>query len=105
MSQPELLADSRVLWRMPRGLPRCAGSCWWTCALRFWSGRVRHSAWDRWLWRRWFAHDGVRLDPERLGALEAAMPEAQLLERRGSVPYLPGVTAPYYVFLGRNPAR
>lgn len=68
-------------------------------------GRVRHSVWDRWLWRRWFAHDGVSLDPGHLEALEAAMPQGQLLERRGSVPYLPGVTAPYYLFLGRKPAR
>ena len=65
---------------------------------------VRHPAWERWLWRRWFAHDGVSLDPGHLEALEAAMPQGRLLERRGSVPYLPGVTAPYYIFTGRKPA-
>lgn len=69
------------------------------------AAHVRHSAWDRWLWRRWFAHDGVRLDPGHIAALEAAMPQARLVELRGRVPYLPGVTAPYYLFLGRKPLR
>ncbi len=66
------------------------------------SARVRHPAWERWLWRRWFAHDGVLLDPAHLAQLEAAMPDCRILERRGSVPYLPGLTAPYYVFIGRK---
>jgi len=66
------------------------------------AGRIRHSACDRWLWRRWFAHDGVRLDPGHMTQLAAAMPVCQIFERRGRVPYLPGVTAPYYIFLGRK---
>jgi S-adenosylmethionine-diacylgycerolhomoserine-N-methlytransferase len=66
------------------------------------SGRVRHPAWERWLWRRWFAHDGVHLDPEHLARLAAAVPDCRILERRGSVPYLPALTAPYYIFIGRK---
>lgn len=65
-------------------------------------GGVRHPAWERWLWRRWFAHDGVRLDPDHVKQLVSAMPECQLFERRGKVPYLPGMTAPYYIFIGRK---
>lgn len=62
----------------------------------------RHPAWERWLWRRWFAHDGVRLDPDHLARLQVAMPDCQKLESRGHVPYLPGLTVPYYVFIGRK---
>lgn len=65
-------------------------------------GGVRHPAWQRWLWRRWFAHDGVRLDPDHMAALAGALPECRILERKGKVPYLPGLTAPYYVFIGRK---
>lgn len=65
-------------------------------------GRIRHPAWERWLWRRWFAHDGVRLDPDHMAQLAAAMPDCQILERRGPVPYLPGLTAPYYLFIARK---
>jgi S-adenosylmethionine-diacylgycerolhomoserine-N-methlytransferase len=63
---------------------------------------VRHPAWERWLWRRWFAHDGVRLDPRHLAQLAAAMPDCLIFQRRGRVPYLPGLTAPYYLFIGRK---
>ena len=67
-------------------------------------GGIRHPAWERWLWRRWFAHDGVRLDPDHMTRLAAAVPDCQTLERRGKVPYLPGLTAPYYLFIGRKSA-
>jgi S-adenosylmethionine-diacylgycerolhomoserine-N-methlytransferase len=64
-------------------------------------GGARHPAWERWLWRRWFAHDGVRLDPAHLAQLTTAMPDCRLYERRGTVPYLP-LRAPYYLFIGRK---
>lgn len=65
-------------------------------------GGIRHPTWERWLWRRWFAHDGVRLDPAHLAQLTIALPDCRILERRGKVPYLPGLTAPYYLFVGRK---
>jgi hypothetical protein len=65
-------------------------------------GRIRHPAWERWLWRRWFAHDGVRLDSGHMAQLAADMPDCRTFERRGKVPYLPGLTAPYYIFIGRK---
>jgi S-adenosylmethionine-diacylgycerolhomoserine-N-methlytransferase len=65
-------------------------------------GGRRHPAWERWLWRRWFAHDGVRLDPGHMGQLATAMPDCQLIEGRGRLPYLPGLAAPYYLFIGRK---
>lgn len=66
-------------------------------------GGARHPAWERWLWRRWFAHDGVRLDPDHMAQLRAVIPDCRMLESRGKVPYLPGLTVPYYVFIGRKP--
>jgi S-adenosylmethionine-diacylgycerolhomoserine-N-methlytransferase len=66
------------------------------------AGRVSHPAWERWLWRRWFGHDGVRLDPDHMTQLAAAMPDCRILEARGRVPYLPGLAAPYYLFIGRK---
>jgi S-adenosylmethionine-diacylgycerolhomoserine-N-methlytransferase len=65
-------------------------------------GFVRHAAWQRWLWRRWFAHDGVRLSPEHLEALTEAMPDHVRLEKHGPLPYIPGLSVPYYVFIGRK---
>jgi S-adenosylmethionine-diacylgycerolhomoserine-N-methlytransferase len=65
-------------------------------------GFVRHPAWERWFWRRWFSHDGVRLSPEPPKALLAALPDSQILERRAPVPYLPGLRVPYYIFTGRK---
>jgi len=63
-----------------------------------------HSFFTRHFWPRWFAHDGVRLDPAHLAALCAAVPEHTLIESRAPVPYLPGLRVPYYVFVGRKPA-
>jgi len=62
----------------------------------------RHAAWRRWLWRRWFAHDGVRLTPEHLEALTDSMPDHVRLERQGPLPYIAGLSVPYYVFVGRK---
>lgn len=67
-------------------------------------GFVRHAAWQRWLWRRWFAHDGVRLSPAPLEALVDSMSDHVRLERQGALPYVPGLSVPYYVFVGRKAA-
>jgi S-adenosylmethionine-diacylgycerolhomoserine-N-methlytransferase len=67
-------------------------------------GFVHHAAWQRGLWRRWFAHDGVRLSPDHLEALVDAMPDHVRLERRGRLPYVPGLSVPYYLFVGRKEA-
>jgi len=65
-------------------------------------GFVRHAAWQRWLWRRWFAHDGVRLSPDHLEALVDAMPHHVLFEKQGALPYVPGLSVPYYLFIGQK---
>jgi S-adenosylmethionine-diacylgycerolhomoserine-N-methlytransferase len=53
-------------------------------------------------WTRWFAHSGVRLSPDHLPYLRARVEPVACLERRGPVPYLPGLAARYYVFVGRK---
>jgi S-adenosylmethionine-diacylgycerolhomoserine-N-methlytransferase len=68
-------------------------------------GFVRHSACERWLWQRWFAHDGVMLSPEHLEALSDAMPDSMRFERQGALPYVPGMSVPYYIFIGRKRGR
>ena len=64
----------------------------------------RHPRWARALWPRWFGHDGVRLSPAHLPALRARLAPVLLEENTGSVPWLPALRVPYYVFVGRKQA-
>ena len=54
-------------------------------------------------WRAWFGHDGVALSAEHLPALQSAFPNSLTRECRAAVPYLPGLRAPYYLFVGVKP--
>lgn len=54
-------------------------------------------------WQRWFAHDGVHLTDQHLRALQSLFIEPLVQERRAPVPYLPGLRAPYYLFVGVKP--
>ncbi len=65
-------------------------------------GRVRHGWLMRQGWSRWFGHDGVRLNPTHIDALAARTTRRYFSERRGPVPYLPGLRAPYYLFIGQR---
>jgi S-adenosylmethionine-diacylgycerolhomoserine-N-methlytransferase len=67
------------------------------------AGRARHGWLTRTLWPAWFRHDGVRLSADHLTYLEQRFETCQLSECRARVPYLPLVTVPYYVFIGRKP--
>lgn len=67
-------------------------------------GFAHHPAWERWFWRRWFGHDGVKLSPEHLPALIEALPDGEWLEQRATVPYLAGLSVPIYLFTGRKAA-
>lgn len=51
-------------------------------------------------WRAWFGHDGVHLDAEHPATLSRLMSRHELRRHRTPVPYLPGLTVPYYLFLG-----
>lgn len=61
-------------------------------------GRLTNS-----LWKRWFAHDGVHLSKAHTQALHARLTPLHYQARRAPVPYLPGVRAPYYLFVGAKP--
>lgn len=66
-------------------------------------GMKRHSALRRWFWRSWFASDNVFLSPDHLPWLTSHFQTVKLEERLGGVPYMLGLKAPYYIFLGRKP--
>jgi S-adenosylmethionine-diacylgycerolhomoserine-N-methlytransferase len=61
---------------------------------------VRHGRFTRSFWPRWFRHDGVDLEPARLATLTERFPSHALSVHRAPVPYLGGLTVPYYVFVG-----
>lgn len=54
------------------------------------------------LWQKWFGHDGVHLSDEHLPMLRRQFAECSSCEQRAPVPYLPGLRAPYYVFVGER---
>ena len=54
-------------------------------------------------WKHWFAHDGVNLSEQHLAALQSLFIKPHVQERRAPVPYLPGLRAPYYLFVGTKP--
>ncbi len=54
-------------------------------------------------WRRWFAHDGVHLDRAHVERLQAMTEPVTLRESTAALPYLPGLTMPYYIYIGRKP--
>ena len=55
-------------------------------------------------WKRWFAHDGVHLTNQHLLALQSLFIKPHVEERLAPVPYLPGLRAPYFLFVGVKPA-
>ncbi|MCX7152742.1 MAG: class I SAM-dependent methyltransferase [Proteobacteria bacterium] len=65
-------------------------------------GRARHGAVARAFWPRWFAHDGVHLSAEHLPELIRLTDPVCCHERSSSVPYMPGLRVPYYLFVGRK---
>lgn len=66
-------------------------------------GRLRHGAFTRNFWPRWFAHDGVRVDPETLAYLDRRLPHNRCHECRAKVPYLLGLSVPYFRFTASLP--
>ena len=56
-------------------------------------------------WRRWFAHDGVWLSNRHLPYLRDRLRPLFIREGRARIPFLPGLRAPYYLFIGRKPGN
>lgn len=67
-------------------------------------GRVCHRAGTRVVWPLWFAHDGVYLSPDHLPYLESRVEPLRCEEHLGSIPYVPGLRVPWYLFVGRKAA-
>lgn len=64
-------------------------------------GYVTHGAWTRRFWPWWFAHDGVHLHGQVLRRLHERLDLEFLHEGRAPLPWLPGLTVPYFIFIGR----
>jgi S-adenosylmethionine-diacylgycerolhomoserine-N-methlytransferase len=65
-------------------------------------GQTRHSAFKRWFWPTWFGFDNVFPSPDHLPWLRQHFQAVKLDERLGRVPYMLGLKAPYYIFVGRK---
>ncbi len=65
-------------------------------------GRKKHSTFTRGLWPLWFANDNVFPSPDHLPWLDAHLEPIHVEEGMGSIPYVPLLKAPYYIFLGRK---
>src|SRR5262249_53869094 len=65
-------------------------------------GLRRHSGFQRVFWPAWFGMDNVFLSPDHLPWLQAHFETIMLQEHFGKVPYLLGLRAPYYIFVGRK---
>jgi S-adenosylmethionine-diacylgycerolhomoserine-N-methlytransferase len=66
-------------------------------------GLRRHPGWIRALWPPAFAWDNVFLSTDHLPYLRYRFRQERLEERVGSVPFLPWVRSPWYLFIGRKP--
>lgn len=65
-------------------------------------GMRRHSRFQRTLWPAMFGWDNVFLSPDHLPYLQARCETLKLEEYTGRMPYLLGLKAPYYIFVGRK---
>jgi S-adenosylmethionine-diacylgycerolhomoserine-N-methlytransferase len=65
-------------------------------------GLIRHGTFTRHFWPLWFGHDGVRPNADHLPYLMSRFRSELVEERRGRVPWMFGLSAPYYLFIGRK---
>lgn len=69
------------------------------------NGRARHSWWTRHFWPAWFGADNVYPSPDHLPYLQRRFDAIAIVERVGSLRFMPGARVPYYIFLGRRRSR
>ena len=65
-------------------------------------GRHRHGWFTRSFWPTWFAGDNVFLNADHLPYLTSHFQMVRLLERHGSLPWVPLLRVPHYIFVGRK---
>ena len=63
--------------------------------------RVRHGWFTRQFWPLWFSLDNVFPSRDHLPYLQRHFRICRLEEGRASIPYVPWIRAPYYLFVGR----
>lgn len=63
---------------------------------------AQHSWFTRTFWPTWFSLDNVYLSPDHLPYLLKRCDIVDVREFYGSVPYIPIIKVPYYIFLGRK---
>jgi len=66
------------------------------------AGRKRGSGFTRSFWPSWFGYDNVFLSPDHLPFLSRRFEPVLVEEERGKVPYMLGMKAPYYIFIGKK---
>jgi len=59
---------------------------------------------QRWFWRSAFDTDNIDLGPERRHYLDHTLNRVWEYNGRGSLPYVPYIKAPYYVWIGKKSA-
>lgn len=64
--------------------------------------QVEYGWFTRSFWPRWFAWDGVYLNPDHLPWLLARLDRKLLEQARTRLPFLPGSRVPYYWFIGQK---
>jgi S-adenosylmethionine-diacylgycerolhomoserine-N-methlytransferase len=89
---PAVLANARAMLRVGGKIG----------VVDFYLPEQRHLI-TRKFWSRWFRHDGVHLSSAHLPALRCLFVEYFCVERLARVPYMPGLKAPYYLFVGERP--
>lgn len=63
---------------------------------------MRQMSWlRRFFWRATFDTDNIDIGPERRAYLESRLERVWEVNSQGSIPYVPYLRAPYYVWLGR----
>lgn len=65
-------------------------------------GFVKHSAFMRFFWPAWFSYTNVLINSDHLTYLHRRFERVALAERMTKVPFLLGLEAPYYIFVGRK---
>jgi S-adenosylmethionine-diacylgycerolhomoserine-N-methlytransferase len=65
---------------------------------------VKHSTFARFFWPMWFSHTNVFLNPGHLDLLLRRFNSLRLIEGHAPMPYMCGLSAPYYSFVGQKAA-
>jgi S-adenosylmethionine-diacylgycerolhomoserine-N-methlytransferase len=63
---------------------------------------ISHGWFRRTFWRVWFDFDNVNLNPDHLPYLLSHFTGIDMKEQTTSIPYIPLLRCPYYMFIGEK---